>query len=485
MTRTLDAENDAEKDARKAAEEAASADPIEEALDNAPLSLFHFKAAATAGAGFFTDAYDLSVISTVILLVKPEFGLNSGQVALLTSSALLAVAIGAFVFGRLGDLLGRRTVYGLEAAIMVVGALLSAFAPNFTWLLVARFILGIGIGGDYPASSVITTEYANRFNRGRLVSFAFLFFVLGQVAGYLVPLLILAVGMPPALAWRLILGLGALPALLVLWNRRHMPESPRWTLLVAGDRERAESDLSAFSAKSARAVAAGKAQVRVRLTEVLTNRTFLITLIGTGGSWFFYNIASYGNAVSQPLLIKSISPSTDTITNVAINAVLVICFGLVGALAGLAAVDRMRRTTLQISGLAMAGLSMLLISAIPGLTQTVAPFAAVFGLSLFGAAFGPNYGLILLSAESYPTTVRSTGHGLSSCLGKVGGFIGALITPLVLSGFGLRTTTLLAGVCLLLAGAATLVLRDPSRVPLDDASAAMRRALRTPAAGRR
>jgi MFS transporter, PHS family, inorganic phosphate transporter len=129
----------------------------------------------------------------------------------------------------------------------------------------------------------------------------------------------------------------------------------------------------------------------------------------------------------------------------------------------------------------MAGLSMLLISAIPGLTQTVAPFAAVFGLSLFGAAFGPNYGLILLSAESYPTTVRSTGHGLSSCLGKVGGFIGALITPLVLSGFGLRTTTLLAGVCLLLAGAATLVLRDPSRVPLDDASAAMRRALRTPA----
>ena len=207
MTQTLDADESAVL---------TPADPIEETLDNAPLSLFHLKAAATAGAGFFTDAYDLNVIGTVILLVKPEFGLSSGQVGLLTSSALLAVAIGAFVFGRLGDLLGRRTVYGLEAAIMVVGALLSAFAPNFTWLLVARFILGIGIGGDYPASSVITTEYANRFNRGRLVSFAFLFFSLGQVAGYLASLLILAVGTPKDLAWRLILGLGALPALLVL-----------------------------------------------------------------------------------------------------------------------------------------------------------------------------------------------------------------------------------------------------------------------------
>jgi MFS transporter, PHS family, inorganic phosphate transporter len=467
MTRTLDADEGAA---------AIAPDPIEEALDNAPLSLFHFKAAATAGAGFFTDAYDLSVISTVVLLVKPEFALSSQQVALLTSSALLAVALGAFVFGRLGDLFGRRTVYGLEAAIMVLGALLSAVAPNFTWLLVARFILGIGIGGDYPASSVITTEYANRFNRGRLVSFAFLFFVLGQVAGYLVPLLILAVGTPPDLAWRLILGLGALPALLVLWNRRHMPESPRWTLRVAGDRERA------FSAKSSPAAAGGKARVRVPLSHVLTNRTFLVTLIGTGGSWFFYNVASYGTAVSQPLLIKSISPSTNNISNVAINAVLVICFGLVGALAGLAVVDRMRRTTLQIAGLAMAALSMLLISAIPGLTHTVGPFVAVFGLALFATTFGVNYGLILLSGECYPTAVRSTAHGLSSSLGKVGGFVGALITPLVLSGFGLRTTTLLAGICFLLAGAATLVLRDPSGVPLDDASATMHRGLGTPAA---
>ncbi|WP_260860862.1 MFS transporter [Mycobacterium tilburgii] len=97
---------------------------------------------------------------------------------------------------------------------------------------------------------------------------------------------------PHELAWRLILGLGALPALLVLWNRRHMPESPRWTLRVAQDRELAESDLSVFSQTTQLVAATGKARVRVRLSEVLTNRTFLITLIGTGGSWFFFSIAT-------------------------------------------------------------------------------------------------------------------------------------------------------------------------------------------------
>ncbi|BBX40863.1 hypothetical protein MSIM_23140 [Mycobacterium simiae] len=213
------------------------------------MSRFHLKAAVTAGMGFFTDSYDLNVIGTVTLLVKPEFHLSAGQVAALTSSTLLAVAVGAFLFGRLGDLLGRRRVYGLEAVLMIVGALASAVAPTFTGLLVARVVLGIGIGGDYPASGVIMTEYANRRNRGRLVGLTFLFYVLGQVAADLVALAVVAVGTSPTLAWRLILGLGAIPSLLVLWNRRHMPESPRWTLVVAGDVGKAAQDLAASPGK--------------------------------------------------------------------------------------------------------------------------------------------------------------------------------------------------------------------------------------------
>jgi pimeloyl-ACP methyl ester carboxylesterase len=88
---------------------------VAKSIDDAKLSAFHFKAATTAGAGFFTDAYDLNVIGTVTLLATPVFHLNGGQISMLTSSTLLAVAIGAVAFGHLGDRLGRRRVYGLEA----------------------------------------------------------------------------------------------------------------------------------------------------------------------------------------------------------------------------------------------------------------------------------------------------------------------------------------------------------------------------------
>ena len=441
---------------------------VQQTLDDAPLGTFHLKAAVVAGAGFFTDSYDLNVIGTVMLLVKPQFGLSAGQVSLVTSSTLLAVAAGALLFGRLGDLLGRRKVYGLEAVLMIVGALVSAFAPNFTVLLLGRLILGLGIGGDYPASGVIMTEFANRRNRGRLVGLTFLFYVLGQVAAYLVALLVLAVGTPNDLAWRLVLGLGALPSLFVLWNRRHMPESPRWTLAVAGDATRAADDLAHFSGHAVAHEAPAGEPTHPRLTTVLRGRRFLLALLGTAGAWFFFNVAVYGNSVSQPLLIASIAPHTSTIRNIAVNACLVVCFSLTAAIIGLALLDRLPRRRLQIIGFGCSALSMLLISSIGGLTHTVVPFALVFGISLFGIALGPNYTTMLLAAESYPTAVRSTGHGLSAGIAKIGAFAGALITPLALAHYGLRVVTLIAGICFLLGIAATLVLREPKDLALSD-----------------
>src|SRR6201992_3020263 len=262
---------------------------VTKSIDQAELGVFHFKAAATAGAGFFTDSYDLNVIGSVTLLATPEFHLASGQVSMLTSSTLLAVALGAMVFGRLGDLLGRRRVYGLEAVLMIIGALISAFAPNFTMLLVGRLILGLGIGGDYPASGVIMTEYANVRNRGKLVGLTFLFYVFGQVCAYLVSLLILAVGVSDHLAWRLILGLGVLPSLLVLYQRRHMPESPRWTA-EHGDERQALMDFEKFAGAGSETFTAptGSDKPTVRLRAVLANRKLLAILLGTAGSWFFF-----------------------------------------------------------------------------------------------------------------------------------------------------------------------------------------------------
>src|SRR4029077_6137001 len=90
--------------------------------------------------------------------------------------------LGAFVFGRFADVAGRKRVYWMVAAIMIVGALGSALSPSFWMLIVFRFVLGIGVGGDYPVSAVMMSEYANRKDRGKLVGMVFGTQALGQGA---------------------------------------------------------------------------------------------------------------------------------------------------------------------------------------------------------------------------------------------------------------------------------------------------------------
>jgi predicted MFS family arabinose efflux permease len=147
-----------------------------------------------------------------------------------------------------------------------------------------------------------------------------------------------------------------------------------------------------------------------------------------------------------------------------------VSFSLIGAFAGLLVLDRMRRRVQQSVGLALCALSMLLITLIPSLSSTVLPFATVFGLSLFGVAFGPNYTTMLLAAESFPTSVRSTFHGLSSGIAKIGAFGGALVVPLLLHSEGLRAVTLLGFCCYAAGIATTMLVREPSGMALDDIS---------------
>ena len=141
--------------------------------------------------------------------------LDSGQLALLNATMLGAAFLGAFVFGRIADLVGRKRVYWIVAAIMVVAALGSAAAPSFWVLIGFRFLLGFGVGGDYPVSAVMMSEYANRKDRGRLVGLVFSAQAVGLIIGPLVALGLLGSG-ARRLTWRVLLGLGAVPAAAVV-----------------------------------------------------------------------------------------------------------------------------------------------------------------------------------------------------------------------------------------------------------------------------
>ena len=126
---------------------------VTDLLNEAPTSKFHRRTVIISGVGFFTDAYDLFVIGTAAALVAVQWHLSTLQTSWVTGAAILGAFVGAFTFGRIADVIGRKKVYVTVAVIMIFGAVASAFAPDFLFLVIARLVLGLGIGGDYPVSA--------------------------------------------------------------------------------------------------------------------------------------------------------------------------------------------------------------------------------------------------------------------------------------------------------------------------------------------
>jgi len=410
---------------------------IADALNTSQFSLFHIKAMFASAMGFFTSAYDLFIIGTALVLIKDEWHLSAQQVGLIGSISLIATFFGAFIFGNLADRLGRKSVYGIEAILMVLGALMSAFSFNVGFLLLSRFILGLGVGGDYPLSAVIMSEYANTNTRGRMVTLVFSAQALGLIAGPMVALSLLAAGVDKDLAWRIMLGLGALPAATVIYLRRRLPESPRWLARVKGEKEVAAKDLASFSLGDIVIEEAKDNIVKKPLSK------YWLQLLGTAGTWFLFDYAYYGNTISTPLVLKHIAAHANLIQSTAISFLIFVIFAVPGYFVAAATIDKIGHKFLQMLGFFMMGLMFFIIGMFPSIVHNFPLFITLYGLSYFFAEFGPNTTTFVLSAEVFPVNVRTTAHGISAGVAKIGAFIGAYFFPILLKSLGLSHTLLL------------------------------------------
>ncbi|MDQ2813436.1 MAG: MFS transporter [Actinomycetota bacterium] len=418
------------------------------ALDEASLSRSHLRAVLASGVGFFTDAYDLFVIGIASALITKDWSLSSGQLALLNSTMLGAAFLGALVFGRYADMVGRKRVYWLVAAIMIAGALGAALSGSFWVLIGFRFLLGLGVGGDYPVSAVMVSEYANRKDRGKLVGMVFGSQALGLIIGPLVALALLGSGVGNDVAWRVLLGLGAVPAAAVIYLRCRLPESPRYQAQV-------------------RRRAAGL-RPELGLRAFLTSRRWLITLAGTAGCWFLLDYAYYGNTISTPQILGLIVPHASTMTKIALQLAIFAVAAVPGYVLAIARLDRIGHRRLQLGGFAMMALCFGIIAVVPGMTTMVVPFLLVYGVSYFFTEFGPNMTTFVLPSELYPVSMRTTGHGISAGIGKLGAFIGVFLFPVLQTSLGLRGTLLLTAGVSGLGFALTRVLPEPAGRSLDD-----------------
>jgi MFS family permease len=428
-----------------------------------------------SGMGFFTDAYDLFVIGIVVSLIKTQWVLSVNQVSWLNSATLLASAVGAVVFGRVADMLGRKRIYGYEVLILAAGAIASAFAPNYTFLLVCRIILGAGIGGDYPVSATIMSEYSGRASRGRMVGLVFAMQGAGLIVGPLLASILLASGLSDNLTWRLLLGFGAIPGLAVFYLRRQIHETPRFAL-AGGAPDEARAAIAAAAGGTATAGTARESRARHSqgvadgFVKLITTRRLLIWLIGTAGGWALLDFCYYGNSISQPEILKLINPHASLLENTLIQLGIFAVFAVPGYIVAVLLLDKTGRRGIQVLGFAMMALVFGLIGFIPAIAKHVLPFLLLYGISYFFTEFGPNTTTFIYPAELFPVDVRTTGHGISSGAGKLGAFAGAFLFPDFLAvTLGLNRAMVIAGIVAAVGMLATIAtLPEPKGMSLEE-----------------
>src|ERR1700749_5129149 len=200
------------------------------ALDGQKSTAFLFRLTLLATLGGFLFGYDTSNIGSALNFVPYNLkGLAEGY---LVSGASLGAAAGAILAGPIADRFGRKGLLIADAGIYAGGSILAAITPDAAVLLAARTLIGLAIGADSASAPAYIAEYAPKDKRGSLSLLQQWMITVGILVAYLIAILIFGVWPNSAgsVGWRLILGLGAVPALLGLALRTSMPESPRWLL---------------------------------------------------------------------------------------------------------------------------------------------------------------------------------------------------------------------------------------------------------------
>jgi Sugar (and other) transporter. len=415
-------------------------------LDEQQFKAFHWRALITTGLGVFCDGFDLSSIGIVLPLVLATFGIakiGGIEAAMLAGSALIGAALGALIFGVLGQA-GRKRFYGLDVLLMGIMAIAQAFAPNLEWLIGIRFVLGIGIGADYVLSPTIMAEHANRANRGKTIGLGFgLMWPLGALAAGLLNFALAGLGVPHDMQWRIVLAAGAVPAFAVLYLRRTMPETARFLARLGNEPGEAVDVIRQISGRT---VACPAADTRSFSTVFAAHARLIFS---AALLWFLFDIVIYSGILFGPSLIaKSLG-----LGPVEFTLLMSIIFSLPSAFVyanyGL---DRWGRKPIQVWGFVGAALLLLLFAL---LKQNLAamPLLGLFVFGLYTVAInGPSIvsGAGILGVELSPTRIRTVGQSITVVGGRIGASISAFLFPLLFTAIGeVGVIGLLAGVSLL------------------------------------
>ncbi len=200
-------------------------------LDSQVTTTFYWYLAVLSCIGGFLFGYDTAVIGSVLDFIP--YDLNSFETGYLVAGASIGAAVGALAAGPFTDRYGRKSLLIIDALIYAVGAILSAVTINDVMLIASRTLIGLAVGADSAIATAYIAEFAPRSRRGSLMIMQQWMITVGIFVSYLLAILVFKIAPDSATGadWRIILGLGAVPAVIALALRTKMPESPRWLML--------------------------------------------------------------------------------------------------------------------------------------------------------------------------------------------------------------------------------------------------------------
>jgi PHS family inorganic phosphate transporter-like MFS transporter len=442
------------------------------------------------GMGFAMDAFDLFILSDVLVLL----GLNGDtkptdfDKSWLTGTALVGAIFGQIIFGFSGDVKGHAKPFIATLVLMTLGSLISALMPTgnhrglFAGLAISRFVLGVGIGGEYPLSVVLGASMIPPPGRSKAEQLTRIFAFQGLgIAGAVVMGYVVFQIMSAESAWRFCLGIGALFCVILAgfryWYLFVLParQTTDYNQLVDnGEKLDEKKDQSVSvppsqpSAPPSQPINGSKPSPTVsEVWGIISNDSILRwRLFGTAFNWFLLDIVFYANGLFSGTLLNHFT-NKDTEKTLRYN----IWLGLLGLFGYVVAIwlvrKKISRRIHQTTGFALLGVMYFICAGmVNAMQEYLSVLLLAYGLTFLLSNAGPNTTTYVLSGESFPAHIRTSCSGMSAAAGKAGAAVGAYaMAPL--ASYSLETVFCVCGAISIL-GALTSYVFTAKQEELDE-----------------
>lgn len=358
----------------------------------------HRKLLFSAGFSWMFDAMDVGIISFIVTALAVEWSLDASQIGILTSMNSIGMVFGAAAAGYLADRYGRKSILLWTLLLFSVASGVSALATGFVMLCVLRFISGIGLGGELPVASTLVSESVPAKERGRAVVLLESFWAVGWILAALIAYFII-----PDYGWRIAFVIGSVPALYALYLRRAIDDPPRF-------KQQRNASQASFKDKFA------------TVWELKHRKTTIMLWI----LWFTVVFSYYGMFLWLPtvMVMKGFSMVKS------FEYVLIMTLAqLPGYFTAAYFIEKFGRKFVLVAYLLLTAVSAAWFgnSTTEGMLLAAGICLSFFNLGAWG-------GLYAYSPELYPTRIRSTGVGLATSAGRIGGVIAPLLVGFLVKG---------------------------------------------------